>query len=93
MQRWISKQQRRLTPEHEQQFVHDPIGLNFDMKVVEEYLKPYKKADEDGGKELLLLLQYCEMIIFHSLILLMNSQQPIDQQDQRMYHNEFQKLI
>jgi hypothetical protein len=72
----------------EQVLMKDPIGLNFDPRLCEEYFKQYKAEDQKS-----LVLQFCEMIIFHSLILLLNSKQPIDAQDKKIYFDEFRRLI
>jgi hypothetical protein len=44
-------------------------------------------------EQILKLLQFTEMIIFHMLILLMSSQEPIDVHDFKLYENEFYRLI
>ena len=72
----------------DQVLMKDPIGLNFDPRLSEEYFKSYKTEEQRD-----LALQFCEMIIFHSLILLLNSKQPIDVQDKSIYFDEFRKLI
>ena len=66
----------------------DPIGLNFDIKLCEKYFRDYKNVDQRK-----MMLQYCEMITFHMLVLLLNSKQPIDLKDRQMYYDEFRKLI
>lgn len=67
LQRWIwMNAEKKKLPE--QVLMKDPIGLNFDPRLCDEYFKQYKTEDQKS-----LVLQFCEMIIFHSLILLLNS--------------------
>ena len=50
----------------------------------------YSSFDEE---QILKLLRYVEMIIFHSLILLMSSKEQIDINDFKIYLDEFNKLL
>lgn len=61
-----------------------------DLKEHSIQLQFYSSYSSD---QILKLLQFTEMIIFHTLILLMSSQEPIDQHDFKLYENEFYRLI
>ena len=67
---------------------NDPLGVRLDPYDCQDYFKQYK-TDEQRS----LVLQFTEMIIFHSLILLLNSKQPIDVQDNSIYMEEYRKMI
>lgn len=58
-----------------------------EQRVQEQFYQGY------NSEQVLKLLQYTEMVIFHSLILLMKSSEEQDTIDFKLYENEFYRLI
>ena len=57
----------------------DPVGTNFTW---EEAMKIYERYDFE---KCTLLLTFVEMVIFHSLVILLASKRPIERHDIKIY--------
>lgn len=67
---------------------YPPVNILHDeQKSLEIFYANYSK------EEILTLLKYCEMICFHSLILLISSKNEVDKNDKKLYKNEFEEII
>lgn len=66
---------------------HDPVGTSFSWDEAKHY---YGSASLE---DCLYMLKFVEMIIFHSLILLMSSRRPVDRVDYAIHKREFDNLV
>ena len=65
----------------------DPVGTDFTW---EEAIKIYEKYDFE---KCTLLLTFVEMVIFHSLVILLASKRPIERHDFKIYEDELANFI
>jgi hypothetical protein len=65
----------------------DPVGTDFTW---EEAMKIYERYDFE---KCTLLLTFVEMVIFHSLVILLASKRPIERHDIKIYEDELANFI